>query len=67
MKNLVEILNEAVYDNGLNKATKILNNIINNHIDDIDSVIYDLLDILTNKGKDNIILQSIESWLNDNK
>ncbi len=65
MKNLVEMLNEAVYDHGMKQACKILNNIINNHTDDLDSVIYDLLDTISNNGEDDLILNNIESWLRD--
>lgn len=65
MKNLIKYLNESVYDNGMKQACKILNNIINNHSDDLDSVIYDLLDNISNNGEDDLILINIESWLRD--
>lgn len=68
MKNLNEYLvNEAVYDKGLEKAIDILVNILNNHTDDIDSVVWDILDKLTNNGEDDIVVKEVEAWLNNKK
>ena len=65
MKNIKELIIESgSYDHGMKQACKILNNIINNHQNDLDSVVYDLLDNITNNGEDDLIIDNIKSWIN---
>ena len=64
MKNIKDLINESgAYDRGLTQACKILTNIINNHSDDLDNVIYDLLDNITDNGNDDLVINNIKSWL----
>ena len=64
MKDIKDLIIESgSYDHGMKQACKILNNIINNHSDDLDSVIDDLLNNITNNGKDNLIIDNIKSWV----
>ena len=68
MKNIKELITESCnYDKGLTQACKILTNIFNNHSDDLDSVIYDLLDNITDNGNDDLVIDNIKSWLDENK
>ena len=68
MKNIKDLIIEGnAYDRGLSQACKILTNILNNHSDDLDSVIYDLLDNITDNGNDDLVIDNIKSWLDENK
>ena len=67
MKNIKDLIIESnVYDRGLMQACKILNNILNNHSDDADTIIYDLLNNITDNGNDNLVINHIKSWLDEN-
>lgn len=40
-------------------------NILNNHSDDADTIIYDLLNNITDNGNDDLVINHIKSWLDE--
>ena len=66
MKNIKDLIIEGnVYDRGLSQACKILTNILNNHSDESDTIIYNLLDNITDNGNDDLVINNIKSWLDE--
>lgn len=66
MKNIKDLIFESnVYDRGLTQACKLLNNILNNHSDDADNIIFDLLNNITDNGNDDLVIDNIKSWLDE--
>jgi hypothetical protein len=68
MKNIKDLIIEGnAYNRGLTQACKILTNILNNHSDESDTIIYNLLDNITDNGNDDLVIDNIKSWLDENK
>jgi len=66
MKNIKDLIIEGnIYDRGLSQACKILTNILNNHSDESDTIIYNLLDNITDNGNDDLVINNIKSWLDE--
>lgn len=65
MKNLDEFITES---NAIPNIVKKINDIINYYgVEEIDTVIYDLLDGISNKGEDDMVVDNIKSWLDQLK
>ena len=57
MKNIKDLIIESnVYDRGLTQA---MQNILNNHSDDADTIIYDLLNNITDNGNDDLVISYV--------
>jgi hypothetical protein len=65
MKNIDEFITE---NNAIPNIVKKINDIINYYgVEEIDTVIYDLLDGISNKGEDDMVVDNIKSWLDQLK
>lgn len=65
MKDLNEFITES---NAIPNIVKKINDIINYYgTEEIDTVIYDLLDGISNNGEDDIVVDNIKSWLDQLK
>lgn len=65
MKGLNEFITES---NAIPNIVKKINDIINYYgTEEIDTVIYDLLDGISNNGEDDIVVDNIKSWLDQLK
>lgn len=65
MKNLDEFITES---NAIPNIVKKINDIINYYgMEEIDTVIYDLLDGISNNGEDDLVVDNIKSWLDQLK
>lgn len=62
MKKLKEFINEGSQISNINKSISLINDAINNG-EEIDEVIFDLLDGISNNGEDDLVVSNIESWL----
>ena len=62
MKKLKEFINEGSQISNVNKSISLINDAINNG-EEIDEVIFDLLDGISNNGEDDLVVSNIESWL----
>lgn len=64
MKTLLETINES-NDAAINKQLDIIVKIVNNLLkrEDVDVVVYELLDAISQKGEDDLIVNNIKSWV----
>jgi hypothetical protein len=63
MKTLVQTINEskdAVMNKQLDMIVKTVNNMLSK--EDVDVVVYELLDAISENGKDNLIVDNIKAW-----
>ena len=65
MKTLLETINESnnpVMDKQLNMIVKVVNNMLAK--EDVDVVVYELLDAISQNGEDDLVTNNIKSWAN---
>lgn len=61
-------LDEFITESNVDKIVKKINDIINYYgVEEIDAIIYDLLDGISNKGEDDMVVDNIKSWLDQLK
>jgi len=63
MKTLVQTINEssdAVMNKQLDMIVKTVNNMLSK--EDVDVVVYELLDAISENGSDDLIVEHIKSW-----
>lgn len=64
MKSISQFINEsndAVMNKQLDMIVKTVNNMLSK--EDVDVVVYELLDAISEKGEDDLIVNNIKSWL----
>ena len=64
MKTLVQTINEsndAVMNKQLDMIVKTVNNMLSK--EDVDVVVYELLDAISENGKDDLIVDNIKAWV----
>ena len=64
MKTLLETINES-NDAAMNKQLDMIVKIVNNMLkrEDVDVVVYELLDAISQKGEDELMVNNIKSWI----
>ena len=61
MKEIKNFINENSKISNVNKAISLINNEINDG--EVDEVIFDLLDGISDKGEDPLVVNNISDWL----
>lgn len=61
MIQLKEFINEGSQISNVNKSISLINDAINNG-EEIDEVIFDLLDGISNNGEDDLVVSNVEGW-----
>lgn len=64
MKTLLQTINEsndAVINKQLDMIVKTVNNMLSK--EDVDVVVYELLDAISENGKDDLIVDNIKAWV----
>ena len=62
MKEIKNFINENSKISNVNKAISLINNAIN-YGEEVDEVIFDLLDGISDKGEDDLVVDNISGWL----